>query len=119
MVDKVIYFTAGEVPTSGELQDIEKINSVAERGYIVNVSNGSVDSGLGGIEACNYVAGSIPDEYAEVPVFDVDAPPIPNLPETAAVVYDGDIKEIAVTGEYTDSVQFTVVDGVISAIVLS
>lgn len=119
MADKVIYFTAGEKPTTEELADIAKLNAVAAQGYVVNVSNSTVDSGLGTIEACDYVAGTVPDDYSEVPVFDVDSPPIPNLPATAAVVYDAEALTVTVTGTYVDTATFTVVDNAITEIVLS
>lgn len=112
MTKKVIYFTAGSKPTSGELADIALLNSLAEPAYVVNVSNGAVDSGLGAIEVSDYAAGTVPGDYSAVDVFDLTNPPQPeNLIATQAVVYDTQELVIGLT-TYT----FTVAGGVITAI---
>ena len=61
---KIIYFTAGAVPTFGEIADIAALNALCEPAYSVNVSNGSVLPNLGAsggepiIEECDFVAGT-------------------------------------------------------------
>ena len=45
--------------------------------------------------------------------------PVTIVSSTANVVSDGDVREISVTGTYTDTVTFTVEDGVITEIALS
>lgn len=112
MSKKIIYFTAGAVPTVGELADIAVLNSLSGPEYVVNVSNGAVDSGLGTIEASDYAAGTVPVDYSAVDVFSLTNPPAPaSLIGTQAVVYDTQALVIGPT-TYT----FTVVAGVITAI---
>lgn len=112
MSKKIIYFTAGSSPTAGELADIAALNSLAGPEYVVNVSNGAVDSGLGTIEASDYAAGTIPGDYSAVDVFSIANPPRPaSMIATQAVVYDTQALVIGTT-TYT----FTVAGGVITAI---
>lgn len=112
MSKKVIYFTAGYASTAGELSDIAALNSLAGPEYVVNVSNGTVDGGLGSIESSDYVAGAVPGDYSAVPVFNIANPPRPaSLPSNQAVVFDTQALVIGPT-TYT----FTVVGGVITAI---
>jgi hypothetical protein len=112
MTRKIIYFTASAVPTAQELAAIDTLNALGGQQYQVNVSNATVDSGLGGIEASDFVAGSAPTDYSAVPVFDVNNPPRPaSMIAAQAVVYDGQALVIGAT-TYT----FTVTDGVITAI---
>lgn len=116
-MQKIIYFTAGTTPTEEELADINALNALAAAQYDVNVSNGSVPSGLGddAIEASDFVAGTIPDAYEAVDIFDINNPPEPsNLPATQAVVSDEDVLRL-------DDVdyEFTVEGNDISAIAVT
>lgn len=112
MSKKVIYFTAGAVPTAGELADIAVLNSLSGPEYVVNVSNGAVGSGLGTIEASDYAAGTVPGAYSAVPVFSITNPPRPaSMIATQARVFNGQVLVIGPT-TYT----FTVAGGVITAI---
>jgi hypothetical protein len=81
---KIIYFTASDVPTVQEKADIEAINASI---HTLNVSNGSVSNGLGTTEECDYVAGTVPTEYAGKPTFDPNAG---ELDDDQAIVTDGD-----------------------------
>ena len=124
MTQKVLFFTAGVTADANELAAIAKLNALAVPAYEVGVRSAISSSNYGaGIESADYVAGTVPDAYDDAetyPVIDEDAPPAPdNLPATQAIVNNGDALEIAVTGSYTDTVTFTVVDGVITAVVLS
>lgn len=115
---KIIYFTAGAVVTSGEKADIAALNALAEPAYQVQVSNGSVlpnlgktDEGGNVIEASDYVAGTIPDDYEGIDVFDPDAPPPPDVGTDKAIVADA---QVLTLGEETFT--FTIEDGEITAI---
>lgn len=81
---KIIYFTASIVPTAQERVDIDAINASI---HTLNVSNGSVDSGLGMAEECDFVAGTVPPEYSGKPIYD---PSSGELDDDQAVVTDGD-----------------------------
>ncbi|MEN5103789.1 hypothetical protein [Brucella anthropi] len=81
---KIIYFTASIVPTAQERADIDAINASI---HTLNVSNGSVDSGLGMAEECDFVAGTVPPEYAGKPTFD---PSAGELDDNQVIVTDGD-----------------------------
>jgi len=118
---KIIYFTAGSVVTSAEKADIAALNALAVPAYSVQVSNGSVPAGLGKtsdggpvLETCDYVAGSAPAEYSDLPTFDPDDPPAPDVGASRAVVADGQEIEIGGT-TYT----FTITGGAITAIAVS
>lgn len=104
---KVLYFTAGVVPTGPELAAIAKFNAAAEKPYEVLVMNGAQNTKYGETNRLipgDFVAGTVPaiyeieDEEDEriYPVIDPDAIPVQNLPATQAVISDGD--EFAVTG---------------------
>lgn len=81
---KIIYFTASAVPTEDERSAIAAINASI---HTLNVSNSSVDNGLGTIEECDFVAGKVPSEYEGKPVFD---PSSGELEDNQAIVADGD-----------------------------
>ena len=108
MTQKIIYFTAGDVPTTEEKAEITALNAFASA-YSVTVSNGSVAPNLGLdsegdpiLDACDLVAGTVPTIYEDLPVIDVAA---------IATVTDGQGLELG-GSVYT----FTVVDGEITAI---
>ena len=72
MPANIIYFTAGDVPTTGELADIAAWNAFVNA-YSLTVSNGSVAPGLGldsdgepFLDGAAFVAGTIPEAYAGV-----------------------------------------------------
>lgn len=111
---KVIYFTAGKLPTTQEKADIAALNALAVAPFEIAVRS-AVDSlafGAGNEEA-DYVSGTVPaayDDEEEFPVFDVDNPPAGALPATMAIVADG--QEFAATG---GTVTLSVADGVVTA----
>lgn len=108
---KIIYFTAGSNATGQENVDIATLNALAAAPYQVNVSRADVPSGLGSIEACDFVAGTIPSAYSAKAVFDVSEPPRPdNMQSTQGVVSDG--QELDVDG---GKITFAVSDGVVTA----
>jgi len=120
---KVTYFTASEKATADELADIAALNALSNDPYEILVRNGAQSNSYGaGPDATDYVAGTIPDEYSDTedfPVFDVDNPPVPGLDDTQAVVSDGEALTVPVTGTYATTATVTVVDGAVTAIVLS
>lgn len=109
MAEKVVYFTAGPVPTAGELADIAALNAVSLPQYETLVVNGAANSeyGAGRLTPCDFVAGTIPEAYDEVAEIDPDAIPNTALTATQAIVNDED--EFEVTGGI---VTVTVVAGV-------
>lgn len=118
---KIIYFTVGPAVTAGEAADIAALNALTEPAYSVQVSNGAVPPNLGKnseggnvIEACDFVAGTIPDDYDGVDTIDPDAPPAPDVGDDRAVVSNG--QELTIGGStYT----FTIADGAITAIAVA
>lgn len=110
---KVIYFSAGYDLTDDEIAELAALNTIGAPALEINVSNGAVDPGIeGGVEECDYVAGTVPTAYSEVATFDIDNPPrLDTIPATQSVVYD---TQELVIGEVTYT--FTVEDGEITAI---
>ena len=112
---KVIYFTAGEKATAPELADIANLNVAAVAPYEVVVRRGddvaSYSYGAG-IEAADYVAGTIPDAYSDTedyPVIDPDDIPVPGVDyATQAIISNGDVLDTADGGTVT----VAIVDGV-------
>lgn len=116
-VKKILFFTAGEVPTVAEAAEIAKIQAYVDDVYLIGVrrSGGAVYQG-GSREPAEFVAALsdslIPAAYKApnaVTVFDPDAPPAPLLPSNQAVVTDG--VAIEITG---GTVELTIVDGEIT-----
>lgn len=114
---KVLFFTAGITATSGELASIAALNAIAEKPYEVVVMNKKMPQSVP-LRAADYVAGSPPAEYAATPVIDPANPPS-GLPATKAVVTNGVALTVPVTGVYATKATPTVVNGVVTAIVLS
>ena len=117
MTEKIIYFTAGPFVTEEEQADIDALNALCEPRFELQVHNSLVLPGRGHdssgdpiIEACDYVAGAVPDEYDGIGEIDPDAPP-PPIEDDEAIVSDGQQLEI---GENTYT--FSVVDGAITGI---
>lgn len=115
---KIIYFTAGEQPTTGELAEIAKFNAAAVAPFELVVRRADVSNSYGAaVEATDYVAGTPAAPY-DGPSYDVADPDNPptggNLPAAQAVVYDGQV--IAVTG---GSATITVAAGVVTEIVIA
>lgn len=110
---KILYFTAGPVPTTEEKADIDALNLLTGEKYTVGVRNGLIPPLFGaGAEACDYVAGTPPltgdgEAYEDTPVFDPDS-----AGEGFAPVTNG--MELVLEGDGT--YVFTVVDGAITAI---
>jgi len=64
---KIIYFTAGPTPTATELSEIAVLNDKTLPGFDIKVKNGAGDNSYGyGIEASDFVAGTIPTAYNAV-----------------------------------------------------
>ena len=108
MTQKIIYFTAGFTATEEERAEIAALNDFVTA-YSLTVSNGSVAPNLGNdaggdpiLDACDFVAGTVPTIYNAIPVLDIGA---------QATVTNG--QELTLAGSvYT----FTVVGGEITAI---
>ena len=116
-MQKIIYFIADHVPTVGEAADITTLNALAAQPYEVTVLNVKHSTGYGEDRPipCDFVAGTIPEAFSEVDVFDIENPPNPpTLPANQAVVSDD--QEIVI-GEATYTI--TVVDGAVTNIVVS
>lgn len=120
MSKKIIYFTASSSPTAGEVADIAALNAMAGPEYVVNVSNGAVDSGLGKIESSDYVAGTVPGDYSAVGVFSIANPPRPaSLPSNQAVVFDAQAINVENSAGALDSPATAVVGaGVLTSVKL-
>lgn len=102
---KVVYFTLSDVPTAGEIADIAKLNAATAAPYEVAVRSSVRPMSSGGDnEACDYVAGTIPEVefYEEKDVIDPDDIPNQNLSATQVIVNDGD--ELAAVGGGTIAV---------------
>lgn len=90
---KVIYFTAGDVPTTGEKADIAKLNAAAVAPYDVAVRSGIRSLGTAGnYESADYVAGTVPASapWNAIDVLDPDAIPNQNVSDTQVILNDGD-----------------------------
>lgn len=119
---KVIFFTAGTTATAGEIADIAKLNAAAEAQYEVIVANGAANAQYGDTDRIipsDFVAGTVPTKYNAVDVIDPDAIPNQALTPTQAIVNDAEALTVPVTGTYTTTATVTVVDNVVTAIVLS
>lgn len=76
MTDKIIYFTAGPVPTGGELDDIAALNAKSNP-YEIKVRSAIESNSYGaGIEDADFVAGTIPSAYSAYTEFDIDSEPV-------------------------------------------
>lgn len=116
---KIIYFTAGAVPTTPEQAAIDAIAAFAADPYEFVVRNAAEDN-YANIEAADYVAGSAPSPaYDGVSVFDPDSIPEPSVGDDQVVLTDGETTGVEPSGSYTDTVTFTISGGAITAIVLS
>lgn len=61
---KIIYFTAGPVPTAGESAEIALLNGLTSPGYSVSIRNGANSASFGyGKEAADLVAGTVPTSH--------------------------------------------------------
>ncbi len=107
---KILYFTAGPVPTTEEKADIDALNTLTGAKYTLGVRNRLVSQNFGaGAEACDAVSGTPPSgaPWNAKPVFDAA-----NAGGGFAPVYDNMSLEIEGDGTYV----FTVEDGAITAI---
>lgn len=103
MAKRILFFTAGITPSSGELAAIAKLNAAADKPYEVTVLNGAANTKYGEtnrLVPCDFVAGTVPTIYNAKTVVDPDAIPVQNLPNTQAVVTNGQ-KITGVTGTGT------------------
>ena len=64
MAKKIIYFTAGIVPTVTEVAEIANLKALTAAGYTLSVRDGAKSASYaGGIESCDIVAGTIPTAF--------------------------------------------------------
>lgn len=116
MTKKIIYFTAGAVPTTAETAAIAQLNALTEKPFEVNVLNGSVPPNLGStvggggsptpiLKEADYVSGTVPTAYAGID--EVEAGAVALLTVTDGV-------EITIGDQV---LTFTVEDGVITGVV--
>lgn len=114
---KVIYFIAGVKPTVDELADIALINDACEQPYELHVY-GQANQSLP-LRHADFVAGTVPTEYAAYDVMDPENIPQSPLPVDQAVVLDGATLEITSSvGTNAHGGAVTIVDSVITAIKL-
>ena len=117
-LQKIMYFTAGMIPTNTEANEIAAIEALCVTPYEVVVRRGDAVGTRNygaGPEATDFVAGTVPPPYDNddeeegtvYPVFDPDDPPAPVLPANQAVVSNNQV-----VGAY----KITVVDNVVTAI---
>jgi hypothetical protein len=113
---KVLFFIAGRVPTGSETTALNALLAETEQ-VNVQVRTASEQATYGSnLEQADYVAGaSVPSAYSSVPVYKSGA----TLPSTQAVVSNGVALTIPVTGTYATKATPTVVNGVVTGIVLS
>jgi len=72
MTKKVLYFTAGPVATVTEAAQIAALVALGVPGYTVGVRNALLSGSFGhGIEASDYVAGTIPTAFNAVPNYGI------------------------------------------------
>lgn len=115
MTIKIIYFTAGQVPTTEERAEL-----TALYGSIFNVSarSGANDAALkfnDRYEACDFVAGTVPDSYSTVPVWTGEV-----LPATKVVVTDQEPTKVTNSdGTVEKDVLISVADGVLHNVKLT
>lgn len=124
---KIVYFTAGAVPTAAELADIALIEGQIAKPHTLDVrnANSSMAYGAGDDVDYDYVASAngrasspVPTAYQSVGAeWDQDDPPDPaymgGTGETQAVVRDGDT--FANTGSPAGTITITVTDGTATA----
>lgn len=64
MTKKILFFTAGTKATTAEQAQIDALNALNAPGFTVGVRNSAENASFGsGIEACDFVAGTIPTAY--------------------------------------------------------
>jgi hypothetical protein len=121
-MQKIIFFTAGEVATTNEKNAIAALQAAIEPAYDLTVASAIVPANYGNdpsgdpiLENADYVAvaGTVPTAYNALPTLAVTAIPNPNDPLQAMV---RNAQVLTVGGAtYT----FTVAAGVITGIVVS
>jgi|ERR1044072_1315339 hypothetical protein len=127
---KILYFTAGILPTSPELAEIAKFNAVTDPQYELIVMNGSANAKYGEpnrLVPGDFVAGTVPviyeslneDDERVYPEINPDSIPNQALTATQAIVTHNVVMTLPVTGTYTTGIKATVVNGVITGFVLS
>lgn len=118
---KIIFFSAGIGLTGPETTIVNKLLARCEADYELVIRNAAQPDSGQMVEACDFVAGTLPasGDYDEVDVIDEDAIPAQNLLATEAIVADEQALVVPVTGVYATTATLTVVDGEVTAIVLS
>jgi hypothetical protein len=126
---KVIYFTAGDVPTTAEQADIAALSLFAVAPFEIAVRNTKAVGASGvSLEAADYVAcvsgGTLPalyDDAEDFAVFDPANPPVGGLPATSAIVANGGtVATVKNSAEsVTKSATATVAGGVITKLKLA
>ena len=105
-MQRVIFFTAGSNVTSGEMDAITKLNDAAQA-YSITVMNSKQSPDYGaGQAACDFVAGTIPASYSEVPTIDPD-----NMPGGAGIGVGGVVTVTSILEGSGDATVTAVTDG--------
>lgn len=119
-MQKILYFTARPLPTAEEISDIEAINAIVSS-YNLSVATAAVPAGLGldengdpVLDVCDYVAGTVPAEYSDKPVFDPDNPPV-DIGDDQVIITNGDAVTAELNGtsmSLTPAVTGSALDGI-------
>lgn len=114
---KIIYFTAGDLPTTQEKAEIAALNALAVAPFEVVVRSAARSLAFGaGNEAADFKDGTPPSSYNGTPALDLTAPPATALPAGYALVADGQvISGVTGAGANTEAT-ISVEDGQISGI---
>jgi len=111
----VIYFIAGTKPTTEEAVEIALLNDATEAPYSVHVYNQANQSTP--IRDADYVAGTVPTEYAAYPVIDPESIPLAPIPEDQAIVSDAGTQSVTNSaGADGHTATYTVVDSEVTAL---
>jgi len=120
---KIIYFTGGPVPTSGEKSTITTLSGQAAAPYTVVVRNGLKARLRTTPESADYYAGAIPPNYRDggidsgtafATVYSVTNPPVnPALPSGQATLYNGQVVALPGGGSLTVTISANAITAVV------
>lgn len=121
MAKKVIYFTAGAVPTVEELAAIAALTARSGAALELAIRNASESQNIGiGVEACDYLSGTRPTAYANTTTYPATPSSlgISNGTTSAVVIQGTPVTGVTMTGTAGagKSAAFTIVNGVITTI---
>lgn len=71
---KILFFIAAQVATAAEQRQIDALTALTSKGYEIGVRtalSNVADMTPNEIEDCDFVAGSVPTEYDDIPTFGI------------------------------------------------